>query len=359
MEMMEAEIQRAKQSIQMDREMPVEPFRKVSRALMLGETTRQRQEQARTNGVRMLKTYSGDQKRSSKVAKLSDLDRIELKDMQVRLIHSGKYLLCRTLSLPLATVGTSIIVASPCGNAVMVSLYNFAIQPIAMGLPSMAQLDEAFPIGTILAIKEPFIKMSATSQTPLLRVDSPTDFQFVNADYPLLRNVSWREHRGSRETWMVPHVPERSIDQWKAFGDSFFQRRHFYTAIQRYSAGLRQHPEAFVLYLNRAAAHLKQDQFRLALANASAAIGLLQHDAPLLEKAMYRKASALYGLRRWADANDAFHALAARFPSCVGVTARSQDSARRLEEQFTGKFSAKRHKDGRRRVRSGPDWSND
>lgn len=55
-------------------------------------------------------------------------------------------------------VGCTFAAVSPQGDAIIVSLYNCQPLPQSLGPSKMADWDVFLPEGTLLAIKEPFVK---------------------------------------------------------------------------------------------------------------------------------------------------------------------------------------------------------
>jgi len=127
----------------------------------------------------------------------------------------GKYLLCRVASRPYKQVAIQIIIVSPCGNCLLCSVYNYPVTP-SIFHPTLDDLDALFPLGTTIAIKEPWVKMSMGdgNKAEMLRVDSPTDIVFIDEPDLILKGVVWRlSDTPSRKN--VAKQPE----EWKALGN--------------------------------------------------------------------------------------------------------------------------------------------
>lgn len=90
--------------------------------------------------------------------------------MELPKIHAGRYVVCRTVSEAYTFVGTSTLVEDLNGNVEQVSLYNFR-----------PHFDDGWlSMGTILVIKEPFLKYGSFGEDVSIRVDSPSDVTFVD-----------------------------------------------------------------------------------------------------------------------------------------------------------------------------------
>lgn len=139
--------------------------------------------------------------------------------MQVRKVHRGRYLLVRTATLVSRYVALNIGVVDPNGDAILLGLYNYPLLPLSLGIaPKVADLDECFPIGTILLIKEPWGKMSSQEDSALVRVDSPTDVLVVKKGDSILEGVKWKEIVGGG-FWKVPEERKRTLEEGKMKGN--------------------------------------------------------------------------------------------------------------------------------------------
>ncbi len=128
--------------------------------------------------------------------------------MQVHKQHTGKYLLCKVATLPYISVGIHIVVVSPCGFSLLCAIYNYPTTPASLPLVGLADLDAIFRSGTILALKEPWVKMTMGQgdKTEMLRVDSPTDVVIIDNMDPILKGVVWR----------LPQTPSLKETKWSA-----------------------------------------------------------------------------------------------------------------------------------------------
>lgn len=160
--------------------------------------------------------------------------------MHVRKVHLGHYLLCRVEGAPNKTVGISMPVSSPSGAIIQLSVYNHPILPASLGQPTDSDVDAAFPVGGILAIKEPYVKMAATGDSPLLRVDSPSDLMFVPRNHRMLKGVQWSTSLNFHDA-----TGNRTPEQWKNLGNKV-RSLHLRLWLPRLTLLLRSisHPRA-------------------------------------------------------------------------------------------------------------------
>ncbi len=119
---------------------------------------------------------------------------------------------------------------------------------------------------------------------------------------------------------------------------------HSYTIALRQSISAN---EAQTLHQNRAMANLRLDCFDAALADASHS---LQGETKS-EKALYRAAMALYGLRRYEESRAVLETLLETYTDSVAARDRLVLVQQRLREQATGDFDFKGMHE---QVRSGP-----
>ncbi|TCD69091.1 hypothetical protein EIP91_008733 [Steccherinum ochraceum] len=223
---------------------------------------------------------------------LGELRRVGINDMFARMRQEGAYLLCRIISLTSHTVSVDMIVEDPFGIACMLAVYRY---PTTLDCTE-EQADAIFPIGTILAVREPCYRLPPSGKVPYVRVDAPSDIVFLGPDSALLNDVSWAA-RG-------PSVAIRQPDTaaaWKDRGNHYFKRKEWICAASAFSDGLVQDPENHLLLLNRSAAYLELGWFRSAAYDAERVIGMNLQNPQLVRKAVYRAAKAYYLSGRYDD----------------------------------------------------------
>jgi hypothetical protein len=92
--------------------------------------------------------------------------------------------------------------------------------------------------------------------------------------------------------------------------------------------------EAITIKLNRALTYLKTHQFGAALRD----LQIASTGSKPSEKALFRKAQALYYLQRFREACDAHQVLAKEFPNNATVKSEFNRAIARLAEQESGKY---------------------
>jgi tetratricopeptide (TPR) repeat protein len=98
------------------------------------------------------------------------------------------------------------------------------------------------------------------------------------------------------EDWQIQR------DDFKAEGDAAFRAGGFRTAISAYSSAIDLDPDMVVLYSNRSAAYLANSESSKALRDAQKCVEL----DPAFAKGYSRLASALFALRRYDKAKEAY-----------------------------------------------------
>ncbi|KDQ14983.1 hypothetical protein BOTBODRAFT_174183 [Botryobasidium botryosum FD-172 SS1] len=260
---------------------------------------------------------------------LSQLCRVGISDMQAHHVHKGQYLLCRIASGPVREEGVvCFAVEDPAGIvAITLKIHKYPGTTWA----STAALDVLFPLGTLLAIREPMVDLS-TTPVPQgnVSVYSPADLVFVRPLDPILRDVKWE----------IPATPpvSRSAAEWKETGNLHFKDGQFYVAAIAYTKGLDVDPDAYILKLNRAAACLRLEYYSIAMVDAEAVLSIDEISDDMRLKARYRTAQAQYGL---ANYEGALH----NFAQCLTVTPGNAEAKewtercrRRIHERETGEY---------------------
>jgi hypothetical protein len=114
------------------------------------------------------------------------------------------------------------LVDDPSGDCITVGIYHFVANPSLFG-PS---LDSQLPIGTKIAIREPYVKISGGGGgQPFVRVDSPTDIVILEDNDRRCESVTWRYDGGLRQI-----QSSKSAEDYKALGNTAFQRKDYYVS---------------------------------------------------------------------------------------------------------------------------------
>ncbi|KAG8938006.1 hypothetical protein FRC04_009813, partial [Tulasnella sp. 424] len=173
------------------------------------------------------------------------------------------------------------------GDVCTMTVYNY---PGTIGARS--QLVEAlFPVGSILAVREPTLKSAVGMGNPLLRVNCPSDIIWLEPDDERLVGVEWKTGGHVANS---PSLP-RTEEEWKTQGNGYYQKGYYIPAAVSYSRGLQRFPTSSVLRLNRAMAYLQLEYYGAALSDCETAQENEDLPASLRSKALFRAAWALYG----------------------------------------------------------------
>lgn len=206
------------------------------------------------------------------------------------------------------------------------------------GVPLGDGADPLFYYGDILAIREPTYRTEVRDTSNFaIRIDSPTDFEFMSPHDPLVKNAKWASSK-PRQTYPP------SFD-YKALGNMCFSHKQDLPAVKAYSDGIRtsQDPaQHLVLKLNRAMARLRLGAFVSACRDTTDALTLLsdgiQGPPRAVEKAMLRRAMALEGARLLTRACEEYRRIGFFDPeSTVAAESGKRRVERMLESTRTGK----------------------
>ena len=147
-----------------------------------------------------------------------DLVPIKLNDMQVNMIHHGKYLQCRTVLDPFYSSSMVVLVADDDKQVETVYIYNY-FATVGFTDRDPGQL---LPSGTHMVIKEPYLKLMVDGNYNI-RVDSPTDIVILPQLVDLNNNIN--KAIGILDT----------VESLIAKGNQFFAKGSYHLAIQVYS----------------------------------------------------------------------------------------------------------------------------
>lgn len=165
------------------------------------------------------------------VRELNELEPIRLKDMLVNKRHIEKFLLCRVLPNPYLMPAMHFLVQDEDGEVEDLAIYNYLskydIDP-----------DKVYPENTVIAIKEPFLKIVKDDGVKnTIYVTSPTDVIVLD------------DH--SVEKWKIPI--SRSFDELNDDGNRSYVTKDYQQAIRHYTQALKvgaQFLNIFLIYLN-------------------------------------------------------------------------------------------------------------
>lgn len=226
----------------------------------------------------------------------------------------------------------SLGVEDPAGWSQLLSVYNFPGTYDA----GPQELDTMFPLGTILAVREPTAKMALTGDNSHIRVDSPSDIIFLAPDDPILSKVAWSSVvNPSRIITLSPA-------DWKVIGDRHFKASQFFAAAVAYSYSLRQDPSLTGVRLNRCLAHIRLSNFIAALHDAS--MVLRANNLAELDKvkALYRTAQAQYGSGEYLEAKDYYDRCLSMDADLKEAKVGIQNCLTRIQERDEGIYDWRR-----------------
>lgn len=247
----------------------------------------------------------------------SKLSKVMIKDLCLETHHRKRYLLIRTVTPPGTMTAVMGIVEDENGSVLMLQLYNQEQE-----LSNTHGLRE----GTVLVVKEPYVKVMADGDYGI-RVDHLSDVWFV-PEFDDLVPLSWRKR--------VTQCDE-DASSWKEKGSGHFGRGDYRSAIQCYSKALDAHPSpelAVIAQLNRSLSFLQSYRFDAALKDVDRVLQVSE----LSEKGLFRKAQALYQLRRFKESCEIHATLAEKYPGNTQAAHEYSRASARLMEQDSGNY---------------------
>ncbi|KAJ6139733.1 hypothetical protein N7471_006219 [Penicillium samsonianum] len=247
----------------------------------------------------------------------SKLKKVMIKNLCLETHHRERYLLMRTVTQADTMTAVMAIVEDEDGGVLMLQLYN-----------QEQELSNAYSLreGTVLVVKEPYVKVMADGDYGI-RVDHLSDVWFV-PEFDDLVPLSWRKR--------VTQADENA-SSWKAKGTEHFDQGDYRSAILCYSKTLDAHPSpelVIIAQLNRALSFLKSYRFDAALKDVEHVLQVSE----LSEKGLFRKAQALYQLRRFKESCEIHAILAQKYPDNTQAAHEYSRASARLVEQDSGKY---------------------
>lgn len=261
---------------------------------------------------------------------LSQLRRISLSQMLARKTHTGEYVLCRVITPCVRICTIETIVEDPDGDARGLWLYNF---PTTYDC-KQEYLDALFPIGTILAIREPTLNAPAQGRCSTIGIDSPSDIILIDRFDDILNDITWSSGRSLQ---YAPPMPFSGMG-WKNVGNEHFKAERWLPAAIAYSHGLRADAEAADLRCNRAEAYLRLEWYSGASADARRVQATPGVPAALRDKAVLREAKAEYGRGHYDAAKAQFEEYKLTHPKDVEIADWVARCRKRQAERDTGKY---------------------
>ncbi|RAL12407.1 uncharacterized protein BO97DRAFT_434384 [Aspergillus homomorphus CBS 101889] len=177
--------------------------------------------------------------------------------------------------------------------------------------------------GTTIIVVEPFIN-GMWNGTIGLRVDHPSDLRIL-PDHDILVPMPWRQQVSS---------PEMGAMHWETKGNDAINEGDYRCAIDWSPTA----DEAVTIKLNRALASLRFHQFDSALRD----LEITTPKTKPSEKALLRKAQALYHLDRFQESCGVHKVLRKEYPENTTAQREFARAIARLEEQRKGIFPVKK-----------------
>ncbi|CAH0004316.1 unnamed protein product [Clonostachys byssicola] len=250
---------------------------------------------------------------------LDKLKKVMIKDLCLELHHEGTFLVVRSITPPNRLTGILTAIEDENDHVVTLQLYN---QEEETERPA----DELIGEGTVVMLKNPYLKTTSDGSYGL-RVDHLSD---------IVRLERHDERVPSK--WRINlYDDNKNALFWKNLGNEFFGNAQYRAAIERYTEALKYGPtedEERIIKLNRSMAFLKTQQFEAALSDVESA----PNGPNLVEKALDRKAQALYGLGKYRECSLVLKEMSQKFAGNTSVHQRLAHTIDRIKEQERGLY---------------------
>ncbi|KAJ7810418.1 hypothetical protein B0H14DRAFT_3112485 [Mycena olivaceomarginata] len=265
---------------------------------------------------------------------LSSLTPITLRDLRLETHHRGRVLVARALSVPSRISAVMNAIEDGNGDVDRLAIHN---------LPRSARTERVLPSGAIVAVKEPYYKVSGDGGV-LVRVDHRSDFILLKPDDALVPVKLRSTSTGNKSNL------KKTPTQLKENGNSAFKQGDWEMAADCYTEALGLSNEVdddlrHTLYRNRAGARLRLGHYEWAREDALASgTNLSLGDAPTGDvksqnlKAFFRAGRAEYQLGNFAQAQAHFQRTLELDDSNKDALADLKRTTQRLAEQEDGQF---------------------
>ncbi|KAK3369414.1 TPR domain protein [Lasiosphaeria ovina] len=253
------------------------------------------------------------------VAPLSALKKTMIDDLLLETHHRGTYLLARAVTPQDCMTAVMAIVEDEKGDVLMAQLYH----------QDDGRTEDILAKGMVLIIKEPYFKLMSDGGYGL-RVDHLSDVVFLAANDERIPG-----------SWQEPPRQSATALAWKEKGNDHVKESSYRSAIMCYTRALGCAPtpeEMHTIRLNRSLAFLKTQEYDAALSDAEFAANSASSAKKPVEKALFRKAQALYSLERYRECCEVLKELRLEYPDNTKAKSELTRAISRLAEQTYGKY---------------------
>ncbi|OWA51121.1 hypothetical protein BV898_15618 [Hypsibius exemplaris] len=270
-------------------------------------------------------------------ALLSSLTEIVHAKLLSNIRAKGRFIILRTLEPVAALVGLETVAEDRAGDVCTLALYNYRSSK------TETTPDEALPVGTVIILKEPVLKIDP-ERGNALRCDSPSDVVFVGRDSPfygMVEHTVWH-HEVNGSLPSLSSFRGSSAEEWKTEGNNLFKRGLFNEAREAYAVALQLLPAdeskeqgselRITIHLNLAQTYFRLGFFEETVLHTDI---VLKQD-PHNHKALFRGGRAHYELRRYQLALDHFDRLNTSSPGQPETMKELKKCRERTSEQTTG-----------------------
>ncbi|KAI0129664.1 TPR domain-containing protein [Xylariales sp. AK1849] len=253
------------------------------------------------------------------IKSIRELQKMHLSELLVEVHHEDKVLILKTVTLPYHGAGIVVVVEDETGAADKLAIYN----------QGEASLLSSPPLGSVVAIREPYYKFNGDSDF-MLCVDHPSDIILVEPADPLFP-LSFQQ--------TIHMIAPETCLRCSTEGDNAFIVRNLPEAVRWYSRALdlaTAEDEVLTssLLAKRAGTNLALKCYGNVISDAMASKNGTCHDW----KAYFTAGKAAYGLGNYQDSKAYFDQALEKSPGSAGIQKEQRRCLERLREEAEGSY---------------------
>lgn len=227
--------------------------------------------------VSMIRTSNITMKTTKANCDITNLSKINIKDLKIEQTHFGKYMILKIIERPFKRNAIQFILEDENKDYICLSIYNYEKKHY---FSSYHEIDLIFPINSYILIFEPFFKVYVSLSSGL-RVDDPEEIM-------LFKNLS------EFHFFLNSNTISSDMDL-KMQGNKFISEGQYAKAVVCYKQAISKNPQNAILFANLAEAYLRLGFNTKVIYAADEALKLGLNN----EKILFRKAKANFNLSKY------------------------------------------------------------
>ncbi|KAF2072513.1 hypothetical protein CYY_006180 [Polysphondylium violaceum] len=264
-----------------------------------------------------------------------DMKPIFIKDMYRNTIHYNRVFIGRVIAKPIKTNSVQILLEDQnCGDTevLMVSISNIYLP----GSDFCAELDAIYPVGAVVAIKEPYLRHYLSGEY-FISIDDPQDLELIiDPIHPHLTHPEWIQ-------WLHDYMPKDidGEDGWRVRGNRAYTTGDYDLALKYYNGGLTSDPQHSTLALNKLAALVALKRYHECIPIGINLLTTLQEN----EKLCTRLGKSYYQVGLYENSMDIYQYLLEFMPHNTEATEAIEKCKERMVERDQGVYNFKKLRD--------------